>query len=69
MTSRDSQTLSLSKREMAKWIERGGAVHYAYRLYQLKITIAHALFIMSDEPEMGWRYQEDVIREMVRLER
>ena len=69
MTSRDSQTLSLSKREMAGWIERGGATHYAFRLHQLGITIAEALFIMSDEPEMGWRYQEDVIREMVRLER
>lgn len=61
-------SLSKTKKELAQWIERDNAKVYACKLYQLRITIAEALSIMSTIQAVGWRYQEDVVREMIRLE-
>jgi len=67
--TRDSMSLSKTKKELAQWIERGNAKSYACKLHQLRINIAEALFIMSIKgSECGWRYQEAVVREMIRLE-
>ena len=60
--------LSPTKREMANWIGSEAPVPYAYKLHQLKITVAEALYIMADVLELSYKYQERVVREMIRLQ-
>ena len=77
MTTRDGQSLPPSKREMVAWINPTClAEEYACKLHNLRITIHEALSIMNskykrqdqyDARPRGWRYQERVVREMIRL--
>ncbi len=68
---KDHMTLALSKKEMARWLAPCQMVRpeeYSCKLRQLRLTLAECLYIMSETPEMGWRWQERVVREYIKLE-
>jgi len=50
------------------WIGRVPPVEYAKRLHNLKVKVSEALFVMSSIREMGWDYQELVVRELIKLQ-
>lgn len=68
MERKEGFTLSKTQKQKIAWIDRLPPVGYARKLYDLDVTVAEALEVMAGVMEMGYDYQELVVREMIILQ-